>query len=131
MKRLIFLFVFLVISQLQVQAQHAEDYFRKIEAAFKANNASALEPLMNQTVEISLLGNDQTYAQKQAVFVLKEFFTQHPVKSFSFLHKGLNNNNHYAVGSYVSTNGAYDVNVYVKKHNQEFKIEQIRFEKDK
>lgn len=113
-------------------AQQTTDLtFKKIEAAIKTNDFKTLATFFNTNVEIIIGEKEDTYAKLQAQFVIEEFFISYPQRSFSILHKGSTAGNFYAVGSYISTRGTFDTNIFIKKYGENFLIDQIRFEKDK
>lgn len=134
MRPLVLLFImFWALQMLQgrVKAQSPDAVFAEIETAIKKGDSQMLANYFNNILEINLIDKEQTYSQNQAMFVMKEFFMNYPVKSFSILHKGQSGENIYAVGSYISVKGAFDTNIFIKKYNGNFKINQLRFEPDK
>jgi hypothetical protein len=121
------LFLMLGLAQ-NAKAQNPDDVFTKVTSAIQAGNAEALSALLQSPVEITLPGADQAYSAQQATFVIKDFFAKFPPKSFKVLHKGNSGPTHYATGSYVSANGTFDANIFLKKVDAGFKVSQLRFE---
>lgn len=109
----------------------ADEIFQQIEAAIKKGDANALSNHFNTMLDLTIIDKEQTYSSSHALFVVKEFFMNYPVRSFSILHKGNSGDNIYAVGSYISTKGAFDTNIFIKKYGNAYKINQLRFEPDK
>jgi hypothetical protein len=120
---------FAVASSQHVKAQSTPDEaFSKISAAIQAGNADAMAAFMQSPVEITLPGADQAYSAQQATFVLKEFFKKNAPKSFSVIHKGNSGTTNYATGTYVSSGGTYDTNIFLKNVGGVYKVVQLRFE---
>ncbi len=118
----------LISTTTLMKAQTPDAVFGKITTAIQGGNADALSALLQSPVEITLPGADQAYSAQQASFVLKEFFKKYPPKSFKVLHKGNSGPTHYATGSYTSSGGTFDTNIFLKKVDNTFKVTQLRFE---
>ncbi len=110
--------------------QTVEALFGQIEAAIRTGDAAALSTHFNASVEVTIADKGQDYSRNQAQFVVKEFFAANPVKTFGFAHRGNSGTTYYAVGSYATAKGTYDVNVFVKKYPEGYRIDQIRFERE-
>lgn len=123
-------FILSVCKPLQAQNQ-PDEVFQQIEIAIKKGDATALSGYFNSMLDLTIVDKEQTYSSSHAMYVVKEFFMNYPVRSFSILHKGNSGDNVYAVGSYISTKGAFDTNIFIKKYGNAYKINQLRFEPDK
>ncbi|MCE3007324.1 MAG: DUF4783 domain-containing protein [Bacteroidetes bacterium] len=131
MRKLIYLIaICLPFAAQPVQAQGTQEVFAQIERSIAGANASSLSAYFGSQVEVTINDQDNVYSKDQATFVIKEFFQDHPVRSFKILHTGSSNNTYYAVGEYYSTRGRYDTNVFIKKNGNSYLIEQIRFESE-
>lgn len=120
----------LLLLSLSARAQSVDEIFAKIESAIRAGDAAALAAHFNSSVEVTIADKGQDYSRNQAQFVIKEFFQGAAVKSFGFAHRGNSGSTHYAVGNYVSARGTYDVNVFIKKYPEGYRIDQIRFDRE-
>ena len=118
----------LVLAGAQVQAQSADDVFQQIARSIQAGNSASLTTQFAANVEVATPAADGAYSSKQAQFVVADFFKDFPVKSFKIVHKGNSGSTHYAVGSYTSTKGVFDTNIFIKKIGGKFVVSQIRFE---
>lgn len=126
---LLLLMVMTVFTAPRAQAQSTPDEaFSKIAAAIQAGNADALTAFLQSPVEITLPGADESYSSQQATFVLKDFFAKNAPKSFSVIHKGNSGTTNYATGSFVSSTGTYDTNIFLKNVGGVYKVTQLRFE---
>lgn len=121
--------LFVIAGYQQSKAQSTPDEaLRKVSAAIQAGNADALTGFLQSQVEITLPGADQSYSSQQATFILKDFFTKFAPKSFSVIHTGESGTTNYATGTYVSGNGTFDTNIFLKNVQGVFKVTQLRFE---
>lgn len=133
--KLIHYFLFVVgittilLGSAKAQTPASDEVFAKIENAIKKSDSQVLSQFFNSTVEVTINDNDQDYARNQAQFVVKEFFTNYPVRSFTLMHKGSSGNKFYAVGSYISARGTFDTNILVQKTDNGYYVFQLRFEK--
>jgi uncharacterized membrane protein YvbJ len=126
---ILFVVAFVALQPFNLNAQTSEELLGKIESAIKKGDSQALAQFFNSTVEITIGDNDQDYARNQAQFVVKEFFTNYPPRTFTLMHKGGSGDKFYAVGSYISTRGTFDTNVLIQKTGNNYYIFQLRFEK--
>lgn len=132
MKLILYIVFFIMGICKPLQAQNQSDeVFQQIEIAIKKGDATALSGYFNSMLDLTIVDKEQTYSSSHAMYVVKEFFMNYPVRSFSILHKGNSGDNVYAVGSYISTKGAFDTNIFIKKYGNAYKINQLRFEPDK
>ena len=67
---------FLTVSTTGVFAQ--AEIFSSLKEAIKANNGKDAVKYFNQSVDINLEGEVNTYSKAQAEFVLRDFFKKHP-----------------------------------------------------
>lgn len=109
-------------------AQSTEEVFAKIERAIATTDAQALSNYFGPQVEVTIGEKYEIYSKDQATFVIKEFFQDHPVRSFRIKHTGNSNSTYYGLGDYYSTRGAFLVNVFLKKTGNTYVIEEVRFE---
>jgi hypothetical protein len=75
-KKWVFTFVFVLISQL-LWAQ--ADIFAPMKDALKAGSAKELVKHVNQSVDINLEGEVNTYSKAQSEFVLRDFLKSTPL----------------------------------------------------
>jgi hypothetical protein len=122
-------FSLVIISTVQgYSQQNTDEVFKKIEQAIKAGDADGLSVFFNKSLEVTLQDKDQVYSKNQAQFVIKDFFIKHPAKSFTFIHRGNSQDRYYGMGTFESSNGKFDTNVFIKKYGDVYFIDQIRFE---
>lgn len=109
-------------------AQGPKETMAKVVSTVSQADASALAGFFNSTVEVTVPGEDNSFSDQQATFVMKEFFTKHPVKSIEVMHQGNSGSTYYATASTVTAKGNFDTNIFLKKIGDTFKVTAIRFE---
>ena len=77
-----------------------DDTASQVAAALQAGNAADVAKNFNTMVDLTLPGFDDTYSKIQAGAILKDFFTQNPVKSFKITRQGSSpDGSQYTIGS--------------------------------
>jgi hypothetical protein len=127
-KKWVFTFVFVLISQLMwAQA----DIFAPMKDALKAGSAKELVKHVNQSVDINLEGEVNTYSKAQSEFVLRDFFKKYPASDFTIEHTGSSKSGlQYAIGNYKSNNDQFNVLIRVKQSGNVYLIHEISFVKE-
>ncbi|MEO6669442.1 MAG: DUF4783 domain-containing protein [Ferruginibacter sp.] len=100
----------------------------EIITALKAGNASQIAKYFDNTVEITLPDKSNSYSKSQGEMILKDFFSNSPVKSFDVLHKGENSGSQYCIGTLVTASGTYRTTVFMKQKGEKQTVQEIRFE---
>jgi hypothetical protein len=127
-KMWVFTFVFALITSL-VSAQ--ADIFSPMKDALKAGSAKEMVKHLNQSVDINLEGEVNTYSKAQAEFVLRDFFKKYPVSDFTIEHTGASKNGlQYAIGNYKSNKDQFNVLIRVKQSANVYLIHEISFVKE-
>lgn len=120
--------IFILISQL-VWAQ--AEIFNPIKEALKAGSAKEAVKYFNQSLDISVEGENNTYSKAQAEFVLRDFFKKHPPTDFSIVHTGASKGGlQYAIGNYKSNDDLYKVLIRVKQNGNTYFVHEISFVKE-
>lgn len=96
--------------------------------ALRSGNASQMAKFFDNTVEITMPDKNNSYSKSQAEMVLKDFFSNNGVKSFTVIHKGENAGSQYCIGTLVTKNGSFRTTIFMKlKEDKQF-LQEIRFE---
>jgi hypothetical protein len=101
-----------------------------VVAALKAGNASQIAKYFDNTVDITLPQKSNSYSKSQAEMILKDFFNNNPVRTFTVKHKGDNAGSEYCIGQLVTKNGAYRTTVFMKQKGDKQFLQEIRFENE-
>ena len=108
---------FIVILILAAHLLWAQaEIFVPIKDAIKAGSAKEAVKSFNQSLDINLEGEINTYSKAQAEFVLRDFFKKHPPTDFTIVHTGSSKGGlQYAIGNLKSNNETYNVLIRVKQ----------------
>jgi hypothetical protein len=109
-----------------------QDPMSNVVAALKKGNVTELSHYFDNMIEISLPSNANSYSKSQAVVILKEFFSNHEVKSFSLIHKGSSGEGStFGIGSLVTNTGTYRTTFFFRQKGDGVVLQELRFEKKK
>ena len=122
----------LFFSPFFITAQQNTETINALSQAIKNGNSSKLATYFNTTIDLELGDADGNYSKKQAEMIIRDFFTKHPVKSFTIKHQGSSTDgSKYIIGSYISSNNTdYRVYILLKESDTGLVINQVQFEED-
>jgi Domain of unknown function (DUF4783) len=107
------------------------EIFAPIKDALKAGSAKEAVKYFNQSLDINLEGEINTYSKAQAEFVLRDFFKKHPPTDFTIVHTGSSKGGlQYAIGNLKSNNDTYNVLIRVKQAGNDYLVHEISFVKE-
>lgn len=105
--------------------------FAPFKEVIKAGNSKEMTKFLNQSVDMNLDGEVNTYSKTQAEFALRDFFKKHPPKDFSIVHTGSSKGGlQFAIGRYLSNGESYSALIRVKEVNEAYLIHEINFVKE-
>lgn len=130
--RAIFLLcLFLTSSVGFTQAGDSNPIFKSARVAIKSGNATDLVNYFNKTVSLNFDGETNIYGKAQSEFVLKEFFSKHPILEFEYNHLGKSPEGlQYAIGKYTYNGGAFLVYIMIKESNGAYIIDTLNFHEE-
>ena len=99
-----------------------------IIAALKTGSAAGIAKNFDNTVEITLPGKTGSFSKSQADLILRDFFENNTVKSFTILHRGNNGGSEYCIGTLATKTGNFRTTVYMKQKADKQALQEIRFE---
>ena len=99
-----------------------------IIAALKTGSAAGIAKNFDNTVEITLPGKTGSFSKSQADLILRDFFENNTVKSFTILHRGNNGGSEYCIGTLATKTGNFRTTVYMKQKVDKQALQEIRFE---
>lgn len=121
-----------LFTSLSSVSVYAQDMNSKIAASIKTANARELSNYFNNTIDLTIPGNEGTYSKGQAEMIVKSFFVKYPPASFTLNHQGKSNDgSHYAIGTYKSGSLEFRAYFLVKVLSGQPLIHQLKFESDK
>lgn len=100
----------------------------EVVGALKTGNVSQIAKYFDNTIEISMPDKSNSYSKTQAEIILKDFFTNNPVKSFTIIHKGENAGSQFCIGTLSTKNGVFRTTVFMKQKGNAQLLQEIRFE---
>lgn len=105
------------------------DVFDEISAALKTGDSKSLSKFFSNTVDLTIVNQEEVYSKVQAEQILRDFFNKNTPKSFSIIHQGLSKEGaRYAIGSLVTSQGiTYRTYFFVKQQGNTFFIQELRF----
>ncbi|MEM6800093.1 MAG: DUF4783 domain-containing protein [Bacteroidota bacterium] len=109
-----------------VIAQPSSRITNMVTESISEGEADQLATYFAQRVEISINGNTRTYNKAQARHVMRDFFQKYPAKKFNMIHIGNTGDTTFMIGRYTSSNGSFDVNIFMNNRNEA--VTEIRFE---
>ncbi len=124
MKKLLFLVSTVMILSSFVQQNGLNDVIN----AIKAGNAATVSKFFDNTVEISLGGKSGNYSKSQAEVVLRDFFSNNVIKSFTVIHQGDSGGSGYFIGTLVTNKGTYRTTVNLKQKGEKLVLQELKFE---
>ncbi len=94
----------------------------------KSGNAAQVAKYFDNTVEISLPGNSNNYSKSQAEVVLRDFFKNNAVKSFTTIHSGENRGSEFCIGNLVTASGTFRTTIQMKQKGDAQVLQELKFD---
>ncbi len=131
MRRYLPVFVLLFLTSVSIKTFAQGDVIDQVKETIKAGSAKELSKYLNQTVDVTIEGNVQSYSKAQAEFVFRDFFKQHPPSEFSIIHQGSSKGGQpFAIGQFKSGGETYRVFMKIKAINSQQLVHEISFAKE-
>jgi len=106
-----------------------DDTAAMVASAIQAGNATEVSRYFNSMVDLTLPGYDDTYSKAQASQIIKDFFSQNPVKSFKVTRQGSSpDGSKYMIGSLDTGKKVYRVYFLIKSVNGQNLVHQLQFQ---
>ena len=104
-----------------------DDISAQVTAAIQAGNAADVAKNFNAMVDLTLPGYDDTYSKAQASQILKDFFSQNPVKSFKVTRHGSSpDGSQYTIGSLETGKKVFRVYFIIKAVSGQNLVQQLQ-----
>ena len=100
----------------------------EVVAAMRSGNSTLIAKYFDDRVDISMPNKSNTYSKTQAELVLKDFFTNNPVKKFEIIHKGENAGSQFCIGTLYTKNGSFRTTIFMKQKGGGQLLQELRFE---
>jgi hypothetical protein len=107
------------------------DIIDDIAAAIRSGNPKNISKYFIDNIDFKVLEQEDIYSKQQAEMMLKDFFTKHPVKSYSVAHKSTpKNGSQYVIGTLETTNGKFRSYFLIKTAGTQTLIHQFKIENE-
>lgn len=101
----------------------------EVAVAIGSGNVKEISKYFIENIDLTVIDEEDVYSKQQAEMILKDFFSKHPVKGFSIIHKSApKNGSQYIIGSLETENGKFRVYFLSKTTGNETLIQQFRIE---
>lgn len=110
----------------------ALDLLDDIANALRSGDSKSVSRYFGNTVDLTIISQEEVYSKVQAEQVLKDFFARNPPRSFALIHKGESKEGaRYAIGTLVTAQGAtYRTYFFIKQQGNIATIQELRFMKE-
>jgi hypothetical protein len=135
MKKLSFMLIAMILTLLIPSGLTAltgpEETTTQVATAIQAGNAAEVARHFNAMIDLTLPGYDDTYSKAQASQILKDFFTQNPVKSFKITRQGSSpDGSQYAIGSLETGKKVFRVYFIIKTVGGQNLLQQLQVQEN-
>ncbi len=105
------------------------DIIDGISTAIRSGNPRNISKYFIENIDLKVIAQEDVYSRQQAEMILKDFFTKHPVKSYTVAHKSEpKGGSQYVIGTLETENGKFRIYFLIKTTGSETLIQQFRIE---
>jgi len=105
------------------------DLIDGIATAIRSGNPKNISKYFIENIDLKVIAQEDVYSKQQAEMILKDFFTKHPVKSFTVAHKSEpKGGSQYVIGTLETENGKFRIYFLIKTTGSNSLIQQFRIE---
>lgn len=130
-KRFFQIFIFILVSASLAQAQQ-KDIIDSLLGYFKASDVKNIAANFSSSVELNILGDENTYSKAQAEQIIRNFLSRNKPLSVRLVHR-LTSNPAYrlAVFSVKTDANEFRITISLSSSGEHFLIREMRIENDK
>lgn len=105
------------------------DVIDDIAGAIRSGNPKNISRYFIDNIDLKIIDQEEVYSKQQAEMILRDFFSKHPVKSYTIAHKSdPKNGSQYVIGTLDTTNGKFRTYCLIKTTGSQTLIQQFRIE---
>jgi acetylglutamate synthase len=105
------------------------DVIDDISVAIRSGNPKNISKFFIDNIDLKVIEQEDVYSKQQAEMILKDFFTKHPVKSYTVAHKSEPKaGSQYVIGTLETSNGKFRTYFLIKAAGGQTLIQQFRIE---
>ncbi len=108
-----------------------ESLLKDLAQLFERAAIDELAGHFDSNLQLNLLDQKNFYSKSQASIILKEFFADKPIKSFSIQHKGGGETNWFMVGLLQTQKDSYRISLHLREVDQKRLISFLSIEPNK
>ncbi|MCW3086027.1 MAG: hypothetical protein JWP12_3393 [Bacteroidetes bacterium] len=124
-KSAILLFIICIASL----AFNKADVIDDITGAIRSGNPKNISKFFIDNIDLKVIEQEDVYSKEQAEMILKDFFSKHPVKSYTVAHKSdPKNGSQYVIGTLETANGKFRTYFLIKTVGSQSLIQLFRIE---
>jgi Domain of unknown function (DUF4783) len=98
----------------------------EVERAVRSGNAAQLSKFFDNNVDLTLPDKSDTYSNRQAETIMRDFFSNYGVRSFEVKHKGGSAGSKFFIGDLTTKNGGtLRVTCYLKDKGDKQVLQKI------
>jgi len=106
-----------------------EETANLVTSAIQSGNAQEVSKYFNAMVDLTVPGYDDTYSKAQAGQILKEFFSQNPVKTLKINKQGSSpDGSQYTIGSLETNKKTYRIYFLIKTVGGQNLVQQFQIQ---
>lgn len=120
----IVMILFSIFLSIVTQAQSIDGVIQGL----KSGDAVKVMDNASDNVLLTLYDKSNTYSKAQAQQIVRDFFAKVSVKTFEMKHKGDSPNGNYCIGTLITANGNFRVNVFMRNDGKNEFIRELRFQ---
>lgn len=122
----------IIILLLLSTSLFAIDIYDDIANSIRSGDAHQLATFFGNSIDLTIMDQENVYSKAQAEFVLKDFFSKNHPKSFTIIHKGSSpEGTQYAIGNLISANGkTFRTSFYLKNNGGKYILQELRIENE-
>ncbi|MEQ1554630.1 MAG: DUF4783 domain-containing protein [Ferruginibacter sp.] len=94
----------------------------------KTGNAAAISTYFDNSIDITIAGKEGSYSKSQGETILRDFFANNTVKSFTILHQGESGAAQFCIGTLITKNGTYRTTINLLKKGDKQLLQEIKFD---
>ena len=103
----------------------------EIHEALNTGNSQKLSTLFAESIDLTILDEEDTYSKKQAEQIIKKFFTNHTIVRYEVVHVGsAKDGSFFEIGKLHTKKKNYRTYFVLKGKQKNQKIHQFRIEDD-
>ena len=102
-----------------------------IATAVRSGNPKNISKYFIENIDLKIIDQEDVYSKQQAEMILKDFFSKHPVRSFTVAHTSQPKaGSQYVIGTLETNNGKFRTYFLIKTTGAQTLIQQFRIEKE-